>query len=81
MGWTAFVAEMNDGSMHSFGTSFSFEFFDLPEGYSYGDVKRIISDAIFSETDGLIPCSLAAMKNVRVYREKPFFTCYLDQLN
>jgi hypothetical protein len=32
MAWTAFVAEMNDKKRFSFGTSFSREFFDLPDG-------------------------------------------------
>src|SRR5512146_1221418 len=35
MGWTAFVVEMQDGTLHSYGTTFSFEFFDLPQGYTY----------------------------------------------
>jgi len=39
MGWTAFVVEMDDGTMHSFGTAFRMEFFDLPEGYTYRNIS------------------------------------------
>jgi hypothetical protein len=80
MSWTAFVVEMKDGTMYSFGTSFCFEFFDLPEGYSYKDIARIHSGMIYSPQQGLREFSLDSMQSVRVYREKPFFTCYLDQL-
>jgi hypothetical protein len=34
MGWTAGVVEMRDGTLRSYGTSFSVEFFDLPQGYT-----------------------------------------------
>lgn len=30
MSWTAFVVEMTDGRRFSYGSSFRFEFFDLP---------------------------------------------------
>lgn len=32
MGWTGFVAKMKDGKQFSFGTSFLFDFFDMPKG-------------------------------------------------
>lgn len=80
MSWTAFVVEMKDGTMHSFGTSFCFEFFDLPEGYSYQDIARIHSGMTYSPQQGLREFSLDSLQSGRIYREKPFFTCYLDQL-
>lgn len=40
MGWTAFVVEMNDGRRFSYGTSFEFEFFDLPQGYCSRILKK-----------------------------------------
>lgn len=80
MGWTAFVVEMKDGSMHSYGTSFSFEFFDLPDGYSYSNIERIHSGMLYSEEHGLAPFSAKSGEPCRLYREKPFFTCYLDPL-
>ena len=80
MSWTAFVVEMKDGTMHSFGTTFCFEFFELPEGYSYNDIAMIHSGMIYSSQQGLRDFSLNSMQGVRIYRERPFFTCYLDQL-
>src|SRR5690348_1541652 len=80
MSWTAFVVEMKDGTMHSYGTSFCFEFFDLPEGYSYKDIARIHSGMTYSPQQGLREFSLDSLQSGRIYREKPFFTCYLDQL-
>lgn len=80
MGWTAFVAEMKDGEMFSMGTTFSFEFFDLPTGYSPQDIKTIHSGMVYSASAGLKPFSLDSMQSVTVFREKPFFTCYVDGL-
>jgi hypothetical protein len=80
MSWTSFVTEMRDGSLHSLGTTFSFEFFDLPDGYTFNDIKNIQSGMVFSQARGLTPYSLDAVQEARVYREKPFFTCYLDYL-
>lgn len=80
MGWTAFVVEMKDGTMHSYGTQFNVEFFDLPQTYSYQDIARIHSGFVFSEAKKFEQFSMAAIKTVRPYREKPFFTCCLDEL-
>lgn len=80
MSWTSFVTEMRDGSFHSFGTTFLIEFFDLPDGYSCDDIKNIQSGMVYSPARGLTPYSLDALKDARVYRERPFFTCYLDYL-
>jgi hypothetical protein len=81
MGWTAFVAEMRDGTMYSYGSSFRFEFFDLPEGYAYGDIAKIHSGMVYSESKGLQPYSFDFQKEVRTIRERPFFTCYLKALD
>lgn len=81
MGWTAFVAEMRDGSMHSYGTSFSTEFFDLPSGYSTKDIVKIHSGMVRSQSGGLQKFSVDMLKGQRPLREKPFFTCYLSELD
>jgi len=81
MGWTAFVAEMKDGTMHSCGTQFNFEFFDLPAGYSYSDVATIHSGMVYSKDRGLEKFSMNALEEIQPYREKPFFTCYLEVLD
>ena len=80
MSWTAFVVEMKDGTMHSYGTSFCFEFFDMPAGYSYTDIARIHSGMLYSQEHGLQAFSMDLQKEIQPYREKPFFTCYLKQL-
>jgi hypothetical protein len=80
MGWTAFVVEMNDGTMYPYGTSFCFEFFEMPAGYSYADIAKIHSGMLYSQERGLETFSLDLQKEIQPYREKPFFTCYLKQL-
>lgn len=80
MGWTAFVVEMKDGTMHSYGTSYSFQFFDLPKGYSYSNIAQIHSGMVYSQTGSLVPFSINALHEIQTYREKPYFTCYLPQL-
>jgi hypothetical protein len=81
MGWTAFVTEMKDGTMYSYGTSFNFEFFDLPGGYSHSDITKIHSGVSYSKAAGLEPFSMRAVQEIQPYREKPFFTCYLQALD
>ena len=81
MGWTAFVVEMRDGSMHSYGTNFRFEFFDLPAGYCYDDIAKIHSGMSYSPSGALEKFGLEQLKASTLMREKPFFTCYLDELS
>ncbi|MGB8473562.1 MAG: hypothetical protein WCE61_05685 [Candidatus Acidiferrum sp.] len=80
MGWTAFVAEMKDKTMYSYGTDFRMEFFDLPNGYTYEDILRIHSGMVYSDKRGLEKFSLEAMREAQTLREKPFFACYLKEL-
>jgi len=87
MGWTAFVTEMKDGSMFSYGTQFCFEFFDLPPGYTYRDIQQIHSGMVYSKARGLEAFSADSYKETvdnyahsACLREKPFFTCYVDAL-
>ena len=67
MGWTEFIVFMDDGSDFCFGTTFEEIFFDMPEGYTADRIKKIIP-AVRSEP----------RKHDKVFREKPFFDCYLD---
>ena len=80
MSWTAFVAEMKDGTMYSYGTSFHFEFFDLPDGYSSADIAKIHSGMVYSQELGLRDFSMDPKNEIQPYREKPFFTCYLREM-
>lgn len=80
MSWTAFVVEMHDGTLHSYGTSFSTEFFDLPQGYTYANIAQIHSGMVYSQAGGMAPFSLNDLQDISPYREKPYFTCYLPEL-
>lgn len=80
MGWTAFVAVMNDGRRFSYGTQFHFEFFDVPDGYRFSDVKEIQSGMIYLESDGVKPFSFERQGLAKCLREKPFFSCYLGEI-
>lgn len=69
MSWTEFYATMRDGREFRFGTSFLMEFFDMPEGYSALDIERIVP-AVRGEQP----------RTEEIYRERPFFTCFVDGL-
>ena len=69
MSWTEFYAEMKDGQEYRFGTTYLTEFFAMPDGYTASDIVRIIP-AVRGE----------APRQERIYRERPFFTCYVEGL-
>ncbi len=70
MSWTQFTGRMSDGAEFEFGTLWSQEFFAMPDGYSAADVVKIIpAERGTRPKDGQT-----------IYRERPFFTCYLDGL-
>lgn len=81
MGWTGWVFKMNDGELFSYGSSFHFEFFQLPEGYAFSDVAEVINHS-FVDAKG----SVRSLKNGlstdydpdAVFRERVFFNCALD---
>ena len=81
MGWTSFVAEMHDGSYVSLGTTFSHEFFDLPSGYTHKDIKTIHSGVVYGAGVGLKPFAHELLSTSKIYREKPYFTCYVEGLD
>jgi hypothetical protein len=60
---------------------FNLEFFDLPQTYGHSDIRKIHSGVVYSESRGLEPFSVTALKEIHPYREKPFFTCYLAHLD
>lgn len=69
MSWTAFSATMKDGQEFRFGTAYLIEFFSMPDGYTATDIVKIIP-----ATRGERP------QHEGMYRERPFFTCYVDGL-
>ena len=66
MGWTEFIGKMDDGKTFCFGTEFNIWFFEMPEGYTADRIKKIT------------PAIRGQRSHDRVYREKPYFTCYLS---
>jgi hypothetical protein len=68
MNWTQFTARMKDGREFQFGTTYSTEFFDMPDGYIAEDIVKIV------------PATRGSPRNFheKVFREKPFFVCYID---
>jgi hypothetical protein len=68
MSWTQFTVVMHDGREFTFGTTYLREFFAMPDGYSGDDIATIR------------PASLGARPAGECFRERPFFTCYVDGL-
>ena len=74
---------MKDGNFFSFGSTFLFAFFDLPTGYSFKDVKTVHNHSYVSEEGDLVNIRglndfSEDYKPEKVYREKPYFECYID---
>jgi hypothetical protein len=86
MGWTGFAAKMKDGKIFGFGTSFTFEFFSMPEGYVVEDIVEIINHSYVLTTGELRSHRQEPLtrpeeyKDAVVYRERPYFECYIDNL-
>lgn len=86
MGWTGFVAKMNDGKHFGFGTTFSYEFFQMPDNYSVDDIVEIINHSYVLRTGELRSHREGPMtrpeeyKEAVVYREKVYFECYVEGL-
>jgi hypothetical protein len=83
MAWTGFVLEMRDGPRFAFGTPFRFAFFDLPNGYDFDDVRDVINHSYLDDNGEI--CSIRAdtekwrssISASKVYRDKPFFDCFV----
>jgi hypothetical protein len=69
-GWTGFTATMKDGASFYFGTSFNFEFFNMPPGYKAQDIVKITP-----AQRGVLPKNLN-----EIHQERPYFTCCVDGL-
>jgi len=83
MAWTGWVFEMNDGSLFPYGSSFSMEFFQLPEGYSFEDVAKVHNHSFVStsgelrtlEQGGMLPDDY---ERENLFRERIYFTCAVE---
>ncbi len=84
MGWTGWVFKMNDGKLFSYGTSFNFEFFELPENYSFANVVEVINHSFVDATGAVISLETGEPENyVRstVFRERVHFMCAVDGID
>ena len=86
MGWTGFCARMRDGRVFGFGTTGSFEFFEMPDGYTPADIIEIINHSYISATGELRSHPLAFLGNppdydsAAVHISRPYFDCFIDEL-
>lgn len=86
MSWTGFSAKMKDGQHIGFGTTFLMEFFQMPENYSVEDIDEIINHSYVLKSGELRPHKVGFVeggddyKDAVIYRERPFFECYVDGL-
>ncbi len=84
MSWTGFVLETRDGKFVAFGTAFSMEFFDIPDGYSFSDVLAVHNHSYVSPTGELKSLVQGMSQQPSDYdlslvqRERPYFVCYYD---
>ncbi|MFN5647685.1 MAG: hypothetical protein ACK458_09245 [Sphingobacteriales bacterium] len=86
MGWTGFAAKMKDEKCFGFGTSFNWEFFQMPEGYSVDDIEEIINHSYVLKSGELRTHTVPFFEqpddyeDAVIYRERPFFQCFIDNL-
>ena len=86
MSWTGFAAKMKDGKHFGFGTAYGCTFFHMPDGYSAKDIDEIVNHSYVLKTGELSPHKITyanfsdVYKDTIVYRERPFFECYIDGL-
>ena len=86
MAWAGFAAKMKDGKFVGFGTTYCFEFFDMPEEYSTDDIEEIVNHCYVLNTGELRSHKVPFFEHpddyhqAKIYRERPFFECYMDKL-
>ena len=83
MSWTGFCVKMTDGKIFGFGSSFLFDFFQMPENYVAIDIAEIINHSYISK-DGTMKEHQIGFSSQRadydlsvIHRERPFFDCYI----
>jgi hypothetical protein len=85
MSWTAFVAKFSDGRHLSFGTTWNWEFFDLPDGYNTEDIIEIINHSYLLKSGEIVQHRdfdrVSRQKELaHINPDRVFFECYLDAL-
>ena len=86
MSWTAFVAKFKDGRHLGFGTTWNWEFFDLPDDFQAEDIVEIINHSYLLKTGEIIGHRSSFDRVTRkdelekIYSGRQFFECYIDNL-
>ncbi|HSE20964.1 MAG TPA: hypothetical protein VLB68_04880 [Pyrinomonadaceae bacterium] len=81
MGWTGWVFKMKDGTFFSYGSTFHFEFFQLPEGHAFSDIREVINHSFVDSTGAVRSLKNSGPKEYSietVFRERVFFDCAVD---
>jgi len=81
----SFVLEMNDDQLFLYeNRALNQEFYDLPSGYSFSDVKKVHKSA-YKHPDGLVRRVPITYKDEQIkfmpeesFTQKPFFVCYTE---
>ncbi len=86
MSWTAFVAKFKDGRQLSFGTTWVWEFFDLPDDYNVEDITEIINNSYLLKTGEVVGHRSSFDRETRrdemekIHNDRQFFECFIDNL-
>ena len=86
MSWTGFCVKMNDGKVYGYGSRYLFDFFQMPKGYVASDIEEILNHSYISNNGNLEKHKVPFMDwpsdydKDAVYRERPFFDCYIKGL-
>jgi len=83
MGWTGWVFEMSDGKLFPYGSSFSMEFFQIPDGYTFEDVAKVHNHSFLSSNGELRKLKQGGIPPEdydpdKLFREKVYFTCAIE---
>lgn len=83
MAWTGWVFEMGDGRLFPYGSSFTMEFFQLPDGYSFDDVVKVHNHSYLSTDGELRTLEQGGMPpddydRGKLFRERVFFSCAIE---
>ena len=79
MGWTGWVFEMSDGKLFSFGTAHSLAFFELPDGFEFGDVAKVHNHSYLCDQGKLVTRGgdHEHVKPGKVYEDLPYLECFV----
>jgi hypothetical protein len=83
MGWTGWVFEMSDGRLFSYTTDYDMEFFPLPEGYGFSDVRTVHNHSWLDASGAIRRLESSSLDSDdfdpnAFFRDKVSFTCFID---